>query len=163
MKRGLKRLLVGKFAAPGVFRDGRKGTETLGSWPLGRTEPAGASERRARVKGTRRSWDAWCPQPWTNVSHSRAHSGLWRGRGWPERAFYSCDGSGLSHYSLPRRTAEWEPKPPLPSATPVCAGAQLPLLPLETKAHSAGPRPLCRQRLFGPLDPLRLPLCCVTH
>lgn len=65
---GPKRLLVGKFAAPAVFREGRKETETLGSWPLGRTEPAGASGQRARVTGTQWSWDAWCPQPWTSVT-----------------------------------------------------------------------------------------------
>lgn len=43
---GPKRLLAGEFSAPAVLGAEKENIETIGSWPLGRTESTDPSELR---------------------------------------------------------------------------------------------------------------------
>lgn len=45
---GPKRLPVSKFSAPAVFWEEKEKIETIGSWPLGKPEPADPLELRVR-------------------------------------------------------------------------------------------------------------------
>lgn len=161
---GPKRLLVGKFAARGVFREGRKETETHGSWPLGRTEPAGASERRARVTGTRRSWDAWCPQPQTSVT-AVPTLGFGGGGAGPYEHFTAAGAATFGVLPLlvakKGRGVRAEATCHQPHLSVPGHGCRSALS--KPRLGSAGRQPLCRQRPFCLLDPLLLTRCCVTH
>lgn len=120
--------------------------------------------RRARVTGTRRSWDAWCPQPRTSVT-AVPTLGFGGGGAGPYEHFPAAGaatfrvvpllvakkGSGVRAEATCRQ-------PHLSVPGHGCRSALS-----KPRLGSAGPQPLCRQRPFCLLDPLLLTRCCVTH